>query len=164
MYLWLLGLPLTHARATAIFRLSQASWALRRLCLQARLQRLQRCRRRQQAPCHCRLRRSAGAYLCLRGLQLPSKLSTIRRYGGGLSLRELVESFAEQNDVAFMPKPGRTHAGMQVYSFGGVSVVIDAAREEMLAQRLDGDRGWVPASIEQLLEMHAARKGQRGGK
>ena len=82
-------------------------------------------------------------------------------YGGGLSLRELVENFAEQNDVPFMPKPGRTHAGMQVYSFGGVSVVIDAAREEMLAQRLDGDRGWVPASIEQLLEMHAARKGLR---
>jgi tuftelin-interacting protein 11 len=88
----------------------------------------------------------------------------LRRYGGGLSLRELVESFAEQNDVPFMPKPGRTHAGMQVYSFGGVSVVIDAAREEMLAQRLDGDRGWVPASIEQLLEMHAARKGLRAGK
>ena len=84
-----------------------------------------------------------------------------RSYGGGLSLRELVENFAEQNDVPFMPKPGRTHAGMQVYSFGGVSVVIDAAREEMLAQRPDGDRGWVPASIEQLLEMHAARKGPR---
>ena len=97
-------------------------------------------------------------------LQRASESEQLHSYGGGLSLRELVESFAEQNDVTFMPKPGRTHAGMQVYSFGGVSVVIDAAREEMLAQRLDGDRGWIPASIEQLREMHAARKGARGSK
>ncbi len=83
-------------------------------------------------------------------------------YGGGLSLRELVERFAEDQDVAFLPKPGRTHAGMQVYSFGRVSVVIDAAREALMAQRADGDRAWVPASMEQLLEMHVGRSAARG--
>ena len=102
-----------------------------------------------------------GCVLCLARRTRSTLTCCAHSYGGGLSLRELVENVAEQNDVLFMPKPGRTHAGMQVYSFGGVSVVIDAAREEMLAQRLDGDRGWVPASIEQLLEMHAARKGPR---
>ena len=102
-----------------------------------------------------------GCVLLLARCTCSSLTCSACSYGGGLSLRELVENFAEQHDVTFMPKPGRTHAGMQVYSFGGVSVVIDAAREEMLAQRLDGDRGWVPASIEQLLEMHTARKGLR---
>ena len=84
-----------------------------------------------------------------------------RRYGGGLSLRELVERFAEEHDVPFMPKPGRMHGGMQVYGFGRVSVVIDTAREALLAQRADGDRGWVPVSIEQLLELQAGRAAAR---
>ena len=88
----------------------------------------------------------------------------LRRYGGGLSLRELLERFAEEQDVPFLPKPGRTHAGMQVYGFGRVSVVIDAAREALLAQRADGDRGWVPASIEQLLELHLGRGAERGAR
>ena len=66
--------------------------------------------------------------------------------------------------MPFLPKPGRTHAGMQVYGFGRVSVVIDAAREALLAQRADGDRGWVPASIEQLLEMHLRRGAPRAAR
>jgi tuftelin-interacting protein 11 len=79
----------------------------------------------------------------------------------GWSLRDLVERFAEECDVPFLPKPGRTHAGMQVYSFGKLSVVIDTAREALLVQQQDADtKAWKAASIEQLMEMHTATAGR----
>ena len=79
----------------------------------------------------------------------------------GYSLRDLVERFAEECDVPFVPKPGRSHAGMQVYAFGKLSVVVDTAREALLVQQGDGDRRtWKPASIEQLLELHNAAGGR----
>jgi tuftelin-interacting protein 11 len=71
-----------------------------------------------------------------------------------MSLREAVEAFAEANDLAFMPKPGRTHEGLQVYSFGKVSVVVDSAGEMLRASI--GDR-WAPVSLDQLLEAHKAK-------
>ena len=80
----------------------------------------------------------------------------------GYSLRDLVERFAEECDVPFVPKPGRTHAGMQVYAFGKLSVVVDTAREALLVQHGDADRrAWKPVSIEQLLELHNAAPGGR---
>jgi tuftelin-interacting protein 11 len=80
----------------------------------------------------------------------------------GYSLRDLVERFAEECDVPFVPKPGRSHAGMQVYAFGKLSVVVDTAREALLVQQGDADRrAWKPASIEQLLELHNAAAGGR---
>ena len=87
----------------------------------------------------------------------PAAAEAEKGYGGGLSLRELVERYAEEQDLPFLPKPGRSHAGLQVYAFGRVSVVIDAAREALLARHAGGD--WKPASIEQLVEMQ--QKGAR---
>ena len=71
-----------------------------------------------------------------------------------MSLREAVEAFAQANDLTFMPKPGRQHEGLQVYSFGSVSVVVDSAGE-MLRAKI-GDR-WAPASLDTLLAAHKER-------
>lgn len=68
-----------------------------------------------------------------------------------MTLKEVVETFAEQNDVQFLPKIGRTHEGFQVYGFGSTNVCMDNAQQRLYAQT--GDR-WVAVSLEQLLEMH----------
>lgn len=80
-----------------------------------------------------------------------------RENGAGaaeMSLKEVVESFAEQNDVQFLPKVGRSHEGLQVYGFGSISVCMDNAQQRLHAQT--GDR-WTSVSLEQLLEMQRAQ-------
>ncbi|GBG65315.1 hypothetical protein CBR_g50354 [Chara braunii] len=71
-----------------------------------------------------------------------------------LSLKEMVEMFALENDVQFVPKLGRMHEGLQVYSFGLVSVCVDNSKQLVYAQI--GDR-WAPVSLGQVLEMHRGR-------
>lgn len=78
---------------------------------------------------------------------------------------QLVEQFAEEAGVAFLPKPGRTHEGLQMYGFGLVSCVVDNAQNLVKAQ-LGGAQGWATVSLEQLLAEHeqraaAARKAGR---
>lgn len=75
-----------------------------------------------------------------------------------MSLKEVVEAFAQENDVQFLPKLGRTYEGLQVYSFGAVNVVVDTAKQLVLAQT--GER-WAPVALEQVLEMHRSRGGSR---
>ncbi|KAG6548843.1 hypothetical protein Mapa_009605 [Marchantia paleacea] len=75
-----------------------------------------------------------------------------------ISLKEIVEGFAQDNDVQFVPKLGRVHEGLQVYAFGAVSVCVDSAKQKLVAQT--GDT-WVSVSLEQLLEMHRSRSGSR---
>lgn len=71
------------------------------------------------------------------------------------TLRDMVQRFAEEHNVSFMPKPGRMHEGLQVYSFGGVSVVLDNAQNTV---RIQNGSVWKPASLERLLtEMHQRR-------
>ncbi|GAX75346.1 hypothetical protein CEUSTIGMA_g2790.t1 [Chlamydomonas eustigma] len=66
-----------------------------------------------------------------------------------LTLRDLVQRFAEENGVQFMPKFGRFHDGLQVYSFGGVSVVLENNTSVVRAQLRDR---WAPVSLETLLQ------------
>jgi tuftelin-interacting protein 11 len=73
-----------------------------------------------------------------------------------LSLKEVVEAYAQEHDIQFLPKVGRTHDGLQVYAFGTVSVYLDSVKQQVFAQ--SGDR-WVIASLEQLIEMHRSRSG-----
>ena len=76
---------------------------------------------------------------------------------GGMSLREIVQAFAEQHDVQFLPKAGRLHEGLPVYGFGAVAMVTDSAKQVLLAQT---EGRWVPVSLEQLLELHRRRGGR----
>ena len=79
---------------------------------------------------------------------LPASEGAHHAYGGGMSLRELVANFAAEHDVLFMPKPGRTERGLQVYGFGKVSCIVDNAKEEIWT--LSGGV-WTPSSLDQLL-------------
>ena len=66
------------------------------------------------------------------------------------TLKEMIEQFANSHDMEFVPNPsGRRHDGLSVYTFGGVNVVVDAAREAIRAY-IDGE--WIPISLDQLLE------------
>ena len=63
------------------------------------------------------------------------------------TLRDMVQSFAEEKNVSFAPKPNRMHDGLQVYGFGGVSVVLDQAQNSIRGQF---GQVWKPLSLEQL--------------
>jgi hypothetical protein len=74
-----------------------------------------------------------------------------------MSLKEVVEAFAERNDVSFVPKPARRQDGLGVWSFGTVSLTIDSAKQGIKAQ-MDGR--WAPVSLAELLELHKKKARQ----
>ncbi|KAH7616331.1 putative Septin and tuftelin-interacting protein 1-like protein 1 [Nannochloris sp. 'desiccata'] len=80
-------------------------------------------------------------------------------------LKALVEDFAVDSGIDFLPKPGRVYEGLQVYGFGLVSCAVDSARQRLWAQ-MGGERGkdWVAASMGQLLDQHKKREAAARGK
>lgn len=90
------------------------------------------------------------------GYAQPSIPGTAAATGPEPTLRQLVEQYAQDAGVEFLPKAGRRHNGLQVYGFGGVSCIVDAAAGIVQAH-IGGN--WVPTSLEQLLQ--EARKRQR---
>ena len=74
-----------------------------------------------------------------------------------MTLKDMIEQFANAHELEFVPNTsGRRHDGLTVYTFGGVNVVVDTARESIRAS-IAGK--WVPVSLEQLLEQ--AQKSKR---
>ena len=68
-----------------------------------------------------------------------------------LSLKDLVSKYAEESGVDFLPCLGKTHAGLQVWNFGLVPCVINAAREEIMClSKATGT--WKHVSLDELLE------------
>jgi tuftelin-interacting protein 11 len=79
-----------------------------------------------------------------------------------LSLRELVEEFAAEAGVEFLPRvPPRDHDGLQVYQFGWVSCVVDASAGLVKVQ---SGGAWTPVSLEGLLVEHQRRARERAKK
>ncbi|KAI7749074.1 hypothetical protein M8C21_033853 [Ambrosia artemisiifolia] len=72
--------------------------------------------------------------------------------GGGtdLSLKEVVEFHAQQNDLLFKPKHGRVQDGHQVYGFGNISITIDSISQKVFAHVEDQ---WSLVSLEQLVKL-----------
>ncbi len=66
-----------------------------------------------------------------------------------LTLKDLVQRFAEESGVSFVPKFGRFHDGLQVYSFAGISCVLENSTSVVRAQLRDR---WAPVSLDTLLQ------------
>ena len=78
------------------------------------------------------------------------------------TLRQLIEQYAQESHVEFLPKAGRRHEGLQVYGFGLVSIVMDNTAKSIRAQM--GDGRWAPTTLEDLVKEHATRAAQRPGR
>jgi tuftelin-interacting protein 11 len=100
---------------------------------------------------------SAGAGPCLGG---PGARQPGGPAGPEPSFRDLVGQFAQEQGLEFLPRAGRLHDGLPVYSFGGVSCVVDVSRGVIRAQLKD--RGWVPVSLEGLKQEAMSKAGMRG--
>ena len=73
-----------------------------------------------------------------------------------MSLKDMVELYAGEAGVSFVPKPGRQGPeGLPVYGFGNVTVAVDGKQKRILAF-VEGR--WVPASLDALLEEVGKRK------
>lgn len=74
-----------------------------------------------------------------------------------MSLKDILERYAEDVGVEFAPKPGgRTYEGLDVYHFGLVSCVVDVAAGLIRAHM--GPSRWEATSMEGLLEEHRRRE------
>lgn len=73
---------------------------------------------------------------------------------GSILFQDVVERFAAQNDVLFVPKHGRFHDGKQLFSFAGLSVYIDHNLTFVLHPKL---KTWRPVALEDLLALAAAK-------
>jgi tuftelin-interacting protein 11 len=84
------------------------------------------------------------------------------RWGGPEpTLRDLVARYADEAGYEFLPKPGRFHDGLQVYSFGGVSCVLEAATSTVRAVLPGAGDRWAPVSLERLAAEAAKRAAGR---
>ncbi|KAH7661119.1 Septin and tuftelin interacting protein [Dioscorea alata] len=68
-----------------------------------------------------------------------------------MSFKEMIEAYAAEQGLVFIPRVGRSYNGLPVYGFGNVSICIDSVKQLLFAQTQEG---WGAVSLKQLLEMH----------
>ncbi|CAG5136266.1 unnamed protein product, partial [Candidula unifasciata] len=73
------------------------------------------------------------------------------RLAGGIpsTFKDLVERKAEQEDLLYIPLPGKTREGKQVYRFGKASIYYD---HNVVFMQDPNSGQWLPTSLNQLTE------------
>ncbi|WOH03633.1 hypothetical protein DCAR_0623032 [Daucus carota subsp. sativus] len=94
-----------------------------------------------------------AAYNAQQASATPVSATQMGGIGGGneMSLKDVIEFYAQQNGLLFKPKPGRTQDGHQIYGFGNVSIIIDSLNQKVFAQT---EEKWSLVSLDQLPELH----------
>ncbi len=70
----------------------------------------------------------------------------------------MIETFAGERNVVFLPIPNRTYNGKPLYSFGGVPVLL----ADQLVFVEQSPSKWVPTSLERLADLAALAAGGTG--
>ncbi|GJV52705.1 septin and tuftelin-interacting protein 1 homolog 1 [Tanacetum coccineum] len=71
-----------------------------------------------------------------------------------MSLKEVIEVYAQENNLLFKPKQGRMQDGYQVYGFGNLSIFIDVLNQKLFAQT---EVGWSSVTLAQLVMLEKSR-------
>jgi hypothetical protein len=90
----------------------------------------------------------------------------------GVSFREVVEQFAAQHGVEFVPRVGRMRLGRQLFAFGGTTVYLDSnvayvevgssSNSSGSASSSSTSEQWMPVSLQDLLQyVNNKQKGAR---
>ncbi|XP_050226161.1 septin and tuftelin-interacting protein 1 homolog 1 [Mercurialis annua] len=68
-----------------------------------------------------------------------------------MTLKEIIETHAQQHGLLFRPKNDRRYNGHQIYGYGNISIYVDTVHEKLYAQE---NEKWSLTSLDKLLEMH----------
>ncbi|KAJ3678172.1 hypothetical protein LUZ60_001975 [Juncus effusus] len=69
-----------------------------------------------------------------------------------LRFKEIVEKYAWEHGVMFVPREGKLYLGFRVYDFGNLGVYVDSVKRLIYAQVESGI--WTAVSLAQLMEMN----------
>lgn len=75
----------------------------------------------------------------------------VKGVDSSMSLRDIVEHYAQENDLQFMPNRSLgSHEGKQIYYFGPLSIYLDV--NAVYAKRKNATH-WKPCNINELVSM-----------
>ncbi|KAG2386532.1 hypothetical protein C9374_002276 [Naegleria lovaniensis] len=71
------------------------------------------------------------------------------------TFKELIEDFAEENNLPFIIKHGQYHDGKQLYNFNGISTYLE---NDCLHVKLPATSIWKPVTLSEFVELSSKKK------